>query len=174
MHPHRTGILSVLLLASMQCIAEQPATTLQTLLDKQQIQELLVDYYAQLGSGRSDFGAFYVADGTLDVNGRTAQGKEGIERLYRDSAAATPPRPGTFHMLLSNMKIVVNGNTATADMIWTGINSENVKAEPKLAEQGREHDELVKQDGRWLFRHRVITADAALPAWYDKTYRKRP
>jgi hypothetical protein len=169
----RRFILAVLLFGSAQAFAEQPATTLQTLLDKQQIEELVVDYYAQLGSGRSDFGTFYVADGTLDVNGRTAQGKEGIERLYRDAAAATPPQPGTFHMLLSNMKIVVNGNSATADMIWTGINTENVKAEPKLAEQGREHDELVKQNGRWLFRNRIITADAALPAWYDKTYKKR-
>jgi hypothetical protein len=31
-------------------VAEQPATTLQTLLDKQQIQDLLVDYYANLGN----------------------------------------------------------------------------------------------------------------------------
>ena len=32
-------------------LAEQPATTLQTLLDKQQIQDMLADYYAHLGKG---------------------------------------------------------------------------------------------------------------------------
>jgi hypothetical protein len=40
-------------------------------------------------------------------------------------------------------------------------------------EQGREHDELVKKDGRWLFKRRVITADGGMPNMYDKTYKKR-
>jgi hypothetical protein len=64
-------------------LAEQPATTLTTLLDKQQIQDMLVDYYGQLGAGRSDFGAYYIADGTLNVNGVTGQGEKGIEDLYK-------------------------------------------------------------------------------------------
>jgi SnoaL-like domain len=167
--------LSALLLLGVNSavLAEQPATTLATLLDKAQIQDLIVDYYAQLGTGSSNFGTFYVADGFLDVNGRTAQGKEAIEALYRASAAATPPRPGTFRMVLTNMKVVVNGNTATADMLWTGVNSETLAAPPQVVEQGREHDDLVKQNGRWLFKHRVITADAGLPPWYEKTYKKR-
>lgn len=153
--------------------AEQPATTLGTLLDKAQIQDLLVDYYGQLGAGRDDFGAYYVEDGVLDVNGLVAQGKKPIEDLYKKTAEGTPRRPGTFRMLLTNVKIVVNGSTATADSIWTGINSKTVSAAPEFIEQGREHDELVKKDGRWYFKHRIITSDGGLPAMFEKTYKKR-
>jgi ketosteroid isomerase-like protein len=147
--------------------------TMATLLDRAQIEQMLVDYYAQLGAGRHDFGAYYVDDGTIDVNGLTAQGQKGIEELYKKVAAGTPRRPGTFRMLLTNLKITVNGDTATADAIWTGINSADVKSAPQFVEQGREHDELVKRNGRWLFKHRLITSDGGLPAMFEKTYQKR-
>jgi hypothetical protein len=165
---------ALVLVASVQpARAEHPPTTLTTLLDRAQIEDMLVDYYAQLGAGRHDFGAFFVADGIIDVNGLVAQGQKAIEDLYKKTAEGSPRRPGTFRMLLTNVKIVVNGDTATADCIWTGINSETVKAAPDFVEQGREHDELVKRNGRWYFKHRVITSDGGLPAMYEKSYQKR-
>ncbi len=81
--------------------------------------------------------------------------------------------PGTFRMLITNPKIVVNGNSATADVIWTGIINDAVTAPPRFVEQGREHDELVKTNGQWLIKHRVITADSGLPRMFEKTYIKR-
>jgi hypothetical protein len=161
-----------LVLAAVPAAAEHPAATLQTLLDRAQIEDLLVDYYGQLGTGGHGFGDFYVEDSILDVNGTVAQGKKGIEDLYK-TAGQGPSRPGTFRMLLTNLKIVVNGNSATADVIWTGINSATVKAAPQLIEQGREHDELVKRDGRWYFKHRVITSDGGLPPMFEKNYKPR-
>jgi SnoaL-like domain len=166
-------VAAVLAIGPLALAAPPPALTAATLIDRAQIEDLLVDYYGQLGAGRSDFGTFYVADGVLDVNGLVAQGKQGIEDLYKKTAEGTPSRPGAFRMLLTNIKIVVDANTATADMIWTGINSEKVTAVPQFVEQGREHDELVKRDGRWLFKHRVITSDGGLPAMFEKTYKKR-
>ncbi len=153
--------------------AEHPATTLTTLLDRAQIEDMLVDYYAQLGSGGHNFGAFYVQDGVLDVNGLIAQGQKPIEDLYKKTAEGTPQRRGKFNMLLSNLKIVVNGDSATADVMWTEVNSETVKATPQFIEQGREHDELVKRGGRWYFKRRVITSDGGLPAMFEKTYKPR-
>jgi hypothetical protein len=153
--------------------AEQPATTLATLLDKAQIQDLLVDYYAQFGSGKDDYASFFVEDGILDVNGIVAQGKIGIADLYQNVRRGTPPRKGVFRMMLTNAKIVVDGETATADLLWTGVNSESLSAAPQLTEQGREHDELVKRSGRWYFKHRYITADAGMPQMFEKTYKKR-
>jgi hypothetical protein len=164
---------ALVLTSSAPALAEHPPTTLTTLLDRAQIEDLLVDYYGQLGAGRDDFGAFYVADGVLDVNGLVAQGQKPIEDLYKKVAAGTPRRPGTFRMLLTNLKIVVNGESATADAVWTGVNSETVKAAPQFIEQGREHDDLVKRNGRWYFKHRVITSDGGLPAMFEKTYQKR-
>ena len=162
--------LALVLAASTQSSrAEDAAATLTTLLDRAQIEDMLVDYYGQLGSGRHDFGAYYVEDGVLDVNGLVAQGQQAIEDLYKGLAGREPRRPGTFRMLLTNPKIVVKGDTATADVIWTGVNSESVTATPQLIEQGREHDELVKRHGRWYFKHRVITSDGGMPAMFQKT-----
>lgn len=170
-----SGALAALLLAAAArpALAESPVTTLATLLDRAQIEDLLVDYYGQLGSGRDDFGAFYLEDGVLDVNGLVAQGKKPIEELYRKTAEGTPHRPGTFRMMLTNLKVVVSGTTATADVVWTGVNSREVTAAPEFIEQGREHDELAKRDGRWYFKHRIITSDGGLPAMFVKSYKKR-
>ena len=107
------------------------------------------------------------------MNGTIAQGKKSIEDLYKKTAEGTPPRKGTFRMMLTNLKIVVNGQSAVADVLWTGVNSETVKAAPQLIEQGREHDDLVKRDGRWYFKHRVITSDGGLPTMFEKNYKQR-
>jgi len=165
--------LCVFATALRPAAADSAATTLTMLADRAQIEDLLVAYYGQLGAGRHDFGSYYVADGVLDVNGLVAKGKEPIEELYKKVAQGSPARRGTFRMLLTNPRIVLNGNSATADVIWTGVISETVKATPQFVEQGREHDELVKRDGHWYFKLRVITSDGGLPAMFEKTYKQR-
>jgi hypothetical protein len=149
-------------------LAEQPATTLQTLLDKQQIQDMLVDYYAHLGKGESDFGSYYLPDGVIDVNGLKGQGEAPIKEVYKKIGAGTPKRPGTFRMLLTNVMIMVQDNTATAETLWTGINSPTKAGPPQFVEQGTERDDLVKVNGHWLFKLRVITSNAGLQAMFAK------
>jgi hypothetical protein len=166
-----TAAFALTLAAS--AMAESPPTTLATLIDRAQIEDLLVDYYGQLGGADRDLGAYYVEDGVLDVNGIVSRGKGPIEDLYKRLTQEAPRQPGKFRMLLTNPKIVVKGDTATADVIWTGIRSENPKATPKFVEQGREHDELVKRGGRWYFKYRVITSDGGMPPMFEKTYKER-
>jgi hypothetical protein len=162
-----TGLL--IAMVPVKCvIAEQPATTLQTLLDKQQIQDMLADYYAHLGKGENDFGAYYLSDGTIDVNGLKGQGEAAIKDVYKKIAAGTPKRSGIFRMLLTNVVVVVNGNTAKAETLWTGINSTTIEGPPKFVEQGTERDELVKVNGHWLFKLRIITSNAGRQMMFEK------
>jgi hypothetical protein len=161
------AILLVAVVGVQPAVAEQPATTLQTLLDKQQIQDMLVDYYAHLGKGEEDFGRYYLPDGVINVNGLKGQGEAAIKDVYKKIGAGTPKRPGVFKMLLTNVSIVVNGNTATADTLWTGINSPTISGLPRFAEQGTERDDLVKVNGHWLFKLRVITSNAGRQAMFD-------
>jgi hypothetical protein len=154
--------------AARSAMAEQPATTLQTLLDKQQIQDMLVDYYTHLGAGESDFGAYYLPDGVIDVNGLKGQGEAAITDVYKKIAAGTPKRPGIFRMLLTNVNIVVTGNSAKAETLWTGINSPTKTAPPRFVEQGTERDDVVKVNGRWLFKLRVITSNAGMQQMFVK------
>jgi SnoaL-like domain len=168
------SVALILALSSRPALAEYPVTTLQTLLERTQIEDLIVDYYALLGGGHQhDFGSFFLDDGVLDVNGSVSQGKKAISELY-DKLEQHPALPrGTFHMLITNPKIVVDGESATADVLWTGIINDTITGPPRFVEQGREHDELVKRNGRWYFKHRVITADSGLPAMFEKTYKQR-
>jgi hypothetical protein len=149
-----------LLAPAPRALAEQPATTLQTLLDKQQIQDMLVDYYTNLGKGSSDFGAYYLPDGVINVNGLKGQGPAGIADVYKKVGAGSTKLPGVFKMVLTNVLVVVNGNTAKAETLWTGINSPTIESAPKFVEQGTERDDLVKVNGHWLFKLRVITSNA--------------
>src|SRR5687768_9138330 len=96
----------------------------QVLMDRIAIEDMVTRYYANFGKQDSadDFGAFYTEDAVFDVNGVVAQGREAIEGFYTDTGddEEAPSRQGTFHMMISNPVIDVNGDTATAEFMWTG------------------------------------------------------
>jgi hypothetical protein len=69
-------------------------------------------------------------------------------------------------MLTGNPRITVTGDQATADLIWTGILNESLQTLPRLLQQGTDHTVLVKVDGTWKIKHRVITSLSNMPdAW---------
>jgi uncharacterized protein (TIGR02246 family) len=172
-----TACLAALALAG--CNAElnaelDPET--QALLDKVAIADLLTRYYEGLGGGdAAAFNDYYTEDATFDVNGIVAEGKEEIEAIYAglDDGGEAPATEGTFHMIISNPVIDVDGDTATAKVLWTGIMNADLRSPPTFVEQGREYDRLVKRDGRWLIEKRVVVADSGLPENMVATYDKR-
>ncbi len=168
-----TATALMLALSARPAFAEYPVTTLETLLDRVQIEDMLIEYYGNLGAGHRDFGSFYTEDGVLDVNGVESRGRKAIDDLYAKLERPGLLPRGTLHMLLTNPVIRVNGDSATADVVWTGIISDAVKAPPRFTEQGRERDELVKLGGHWYIKHRSITSDSGLPTMFEKTYKER-
>jgi ketosteroid isomerase-like protein len=149
----------------------------QVLMDRIAIEDMVTRYYANFGKQDSadDFGAFYTEDAVFDVNGVVAQGREAIEGFYTDTGddEEAPSRQGTFHMMISNPVIDVNGDTATAEFMWTGVMNTAIGERPQLWEQGREYDLLVKQDGQWRIKKRTVIADSGLPDRYKATYQPR-
>ena len=164
-----SSLALALCLSATPAFADQPLTTLTTLLDRTQIEDMLVEYYEVLSSGGTDFGSYYTDDAVLDVNGIVARGKGPIRDVYK----TIPQSKGKVHVLLTNPRIVVSGHSATADVIWTEVYSETHQAPPQILEQGREHDELVKRQGRWYLTKRVVTNDGGLPATLEKYYKER-
>jgi hypothetical protein len=179
MTPKAAAILLAVtsLAAAPPALARAPRTTQANLLDRIQIEDLLVDYYQPLGGGgQEDLAAFFTDDGVIDVNGRVYSGHKGIAQAYKDAGAANNGNPtfkGKFNMLMNNPRIVVTGNTATADVIWTGIVTATPKDQPHFAEQGKEHDDLVKVKGEWFIKKRIITSVAGLAPFYQATYKDR-
>ena len=159
--------------------AQSPELT--ALIDRAIIENLMVDYYSHIGNSSFNFGQYFVKDGVLDVNGIVAKGAEEIKALYVSAsggAAAAPPKqdpnappPGMFIMQLTNLKVEVTGNTATADMFWSSVESKTLISPPSVTEYGRDHTEFVKQNGHWLIKRRIVTSGGGMPEGELQSYR---
>jgi hypothetical protein len=169
--------------AKAQVAPARQSPEVTALMDRAVIENLMVDYYSHIGSSSFNFGQYFIKDGVLDVNGIVAKGAEEIKALYvRASggpAASAPkqdpnaPPRGMFNMQLTNLKVEVAGNTATADMFWSSVESKTLISPPSVTEYGRDHTELVKQNGHWLIKHRVVTSGGGMPEGELQSYRNR-
>ncbi len=188
---NRMSVFPVLVLLALVCLATganaqtapaAPSPEVAALIDRAAIKNLMVDYYSHIGNSSFNFGQFFVKDGVLDVNGIVAKGADEIKALYVQasggSAAAPPkqdpnaPPPGMFNMQLTNLKVEVTGNAATADMFWSSVESKTLISPPSVTEYGRDHTELVRQNGRWLIKYRVVTSGGGMPEGELPMYRK--
>jgi hypothetical protein len=175
---HAFAVTTTILLMSLTRPVSAQQVTMETLLDRIQIEDILTRYYYDLSrSNAHELSEYFTEDALLDVDGTIARGRAEIAKLYQGSeanpkeSAPAPARRG--HMLLTNPIIEINGNTATAHVIWTGVMNEGIGKLPQIFEQGREDTELVKQNGKWLIKRRYITADGRMPNRFDKNYKPR-
>ena len=155
--------------------AKAPDPALTKLADRIAVEDLMNDYYANFGgSANEDFAKYYAEDAVFDVNGLVYKGHKEIVGLYDTLGSQGALPAGTFHMLITNPQIAVNGDTATAKFLWTGVMNTAIDAPPHFQEEGREYDLLKKQaDGKWLITKRTVIADSGLPAMFKKTYTPR-
>lgn len=123
--------------------------------DKNAIRELLAVYCFKLDAGlHEEMAALFTPDGTWDTAFGTGTGRDGIiAQLRKIAALSTGPRPRRAH-LTTNIVIELAGDTATARSNWTVI--ENSAAGPRISSGGEYRDQLVKQNGQWLFKYRKI------------------
>ena len=145
--------------------AEQSAqakTTAATMLDRLQIEDLVIEYYSQLGGEKGpDFGNEYLEDGELVLGTRVVKGRAAIKALYAGIKPADPSKPRVrMNVLVNNPRITVTGNTAHGEFIYTGVMVPDPAKAPEVHEQGREIDEFVKVNGEWKIKRRQIINDA--------------
>lgn len=175
---HALAVTTTILLMSLTQPVLAQQVTMETLLDRIQIEDILTRYYYDLSrSNAHELSEYFTEDALLDVDGTISRGHAEIAKLYQrpePDPNAPPAEPrGRGHMLLTNPIIEINGNTATAHVIWTGVMNEGIGKLPQIFEQGREDTELVKQNGKWLIKRRYITADGRMPNRFDKNYKPR-
>ena len=170
------GVLVVgmaILLVSLPAPTAAQQVTMETLLDRIQIEDVLVRYYYDLSMGKAhEMSEYFTEDAMLDVDGTIANGRAAIEKLYGGGPARDASRPSN-HMLLTNPVIEIKGNRAQAHVLWTGVSNKGVGETPSLYEQGREDTELVKVNGKWLISKRYISSDSGLPDRFDQTFKQR-
>jgi hypothetical protein len=175
------GLLCVALTSAPAARAEDKMT-LQSLIDRQQIQDQITRYYYNFGKvDRQAEDSFYAEDGELILGTRHYKGKEGIKQAYNrtpatpptgatpaagaaPAAPAAPPRERTaFNVEIGNPLIVVHGDTATSQVIFTEYRQEKVGDPMKMTTQGKEYATWVKVKGQWLYKTRQIASGSNPP-----------
>ncbi len=159
------GLAFMLAQAPAAGAAEQAMTT-QSVMDRVAIEDLLTRYYNNFGAkGGESFAAFYAPDAELVLGKNSYKGREGIEGAYKAVPQDTPQRKSySFNVLPTNVQIIVHGNTATAQLLFTEIVIDKQGDAPRILTQGREFDHLVKLKGQWLLSKRQIMGAADQPA----------
>ena len=171
-------------LASAPAVHAQDKMTAQSLIDRQLILDQITRYYYNFGKvERQAEESFYAEDGELILGTRHYKGREGIKQAYNrapaaptaaaggapaagavPAAAAAPPRERTaFNDTIDNPLIIVHGDTATSQVIFTEYRQEKVGDPMKMTTQGKEYSTWVKVNGQWLYKTRQIASGSNPP-----------
>ena len=160
--------------------------TAQSLIDRQLILDQITRYYYNFGKvERQAEESFYAEDGELILGTRHYKGREGIKQAYNrapaappagaipaagaapaapSTPAAAPPRERTaFNVTIENPLIIVHGDTATSQVIFTEYRQEKVGDPMKMTTQGKEYATWVKVKGQWLYKTRQIASGSNPP-----------
>lgn len=175
-------VAGLFLLAAMPAVQAAEPITAQTLVDRQMILDQITRYYYNFGtSKRQSEESFYAEDGVLILGTRKYEGREGIKSAYTRAPApaagavtpgagaapapAAPPRERTaFNVTIDNPLIVVRGNTATSQVIFTEYRQEKAGDPMKMTTQGKEYAIWTKVNGQWLYKQRQIAGGSEPPA----------
>ncbi len=178
--------LCVVALASAPAARAEDKMTAQSLIDRQLILDQITRYYYNFGKvDRQSEESFYAEDGELILGTRHYKGKEGIKQAYNRApaappvgaapaagaehpsgaaVAAAPPRERTaFNVAIENPLIIVHGDTATSQVIFTEYRQEKVGDPMKMTTQGKEYATWVKVNGQWLYKTRQIASGSNPP-----------
>ena len=179
--------LTCVALASAPAARAQDKMTAQSLIDRQMILDQITRYYYNFGKAeRQAEESFYAEDGELILGTRHYKGKEGIRQAYNrtpatppagaapqtaaaPAATPAPPRERTaFNVAIENPLIVVHGDTATSQVIYTEYRQDKVGDPMKFTTQGKEYATWVKVNGQWLYKTRQIASGSNPPeGWKD-------
>jgi len=153
-----------LALASAPAARAQDKLTAQSLIDRQLILDQITRYYYNFGKvDRQSEESFYAEDGELILGTRHYKGKEGIKQAYNRAPAAPPRERTAFNVAIENPLIIVHGDTATSQVIFTEYRQEKLGDPMKMTTQGKEYATWVKVNGQWLYKTRQIASGSNPP-----------
>jgi len=168
------------LTTAMPVVQAAEPMTLQSLIDRQLILDQITRYYYNFGkSERQTEESFYAEDGVLILGTRKYEGREGIKSAYTrapapaaagaGAAPAAPPRErSAFNVTIDNPLIIVHGDTATSQVIFTEYRQEKAGDPMKMTTQGKEYAIWTKVNGQWLYKQRQIAGGSEPPAGWKE------
>src|SRR5689334_9879924 len=132
--------------------------------DRAEIENLSNRYMVAVDAGDIEtVMSTWAEDGVLDWVGGVENGKAAIRKAmsnFGGARAVTIPegatsRPRTHHQIINHV-IDVNGNTAKTVAYWFAMTNNTPQKDVQLLYFGHYEDELVKVNGKWLFKKRKV------------------
>lgn len=132
--------------------------------DRAQIENLSNRYMIAVDAGDIEtVMSTWHEDGVLEwVNG-IERGKDAIRRAMSNFGGArrvdipegAASRPRTRHHIINHV-IDVDGDTARTIAYWFALTNNTPQKDVQLLYMGHYEDELVRVNGKWLFKHRKV------------------
>jgi ketosteroid isomerase-like protein len=133
--------------------------------DRAEIENLSARYMVAVDAGDIEtVMAAWAEDGVLDWVRGVENGKAAIRKAMSGFGGAavtgTLPKDAStrqrMHHHILNHVIDVNGNTAKTVAYWFALTNNTPQKDVQLLYFGHYEDELVKENGRWLFKKRKV------------------
>lgn len=158
------GVAYCLALAFSPAARAQDVTA-KTLVDRAQIHDLITRYYYNFGNENPEsFPNFYADDAELILGATHYKGRDEIAKAYQRAGEDSPIQNAySFNVTIGNPLIVVHGNTASAQLIFTEFLIEKQGDAPRVRTQGREYSTFVKVNGQWRYKTRQIKGGTEPP-----------
>ncbi|MGH9740386.1 MAG: nuclear transport factor 2 family protein [Candidatus Acidiferrales bacterium] len=134
--------------------------------DRAQIEILMWNYVRALDTFNADaYAATYTADGQFGTGKNAVKGREALKKMISDlkkrgdeEAAKGQTRQPMYHMLMNGYLSFPDANHAHMEAYWQTVFGQVGKNVPvRVADAGREVDDLVRVNGRWLIKLRDVT-----------------
>jgi 3-phenylpropionate/cinnamic acid dioxygenase small subunit len=140
---------------------ETLAARLGRLEDIEEIRALFLRYADCLDA--NDFAGYaglFASDGELLAQLGAAVGPAAIQALLEErlGTAIAKARAVSFHVI-SNPVIEVDGDRATARVLWSYLTQRAEDPHPILIQAGHYTDDLRRENGRWKIARHAITRD---------------
>lgn len=132
--------------------------------DRAEIEDLMARYlFAMDYNDFEAYGATFTEDGELEFASGATTGRDNIKataRQFKEQIGefykAADGSPATLRHVLAHSAIRVEGDRAWGRSLWFEMANDGPEGALKMGTFGIYEDELVKQDGRWLFSKRRI------------------
>jgi hypothetical protein len=132
--------------------------------DRAEIENLSNKYMVAVDAGDIEtVMSTWAEDGVLDWVGGVENGKAAIRKAMSNFGGARPvnipegatSRPRTRHQIINHV-IDVTGNTAKTTAYWFALTNNTPQKDVQLLYFGHYEDDLVKVNGKWLFKKRKV------------------
>jgi uncharacterized protein (TIGR02246 family) len=139
--------------------------TLREIRDRAEIEALMWKYVRALDTNDPDaYAAVYTEDGQFGAGANATKGRAALHKMVADmragreaAAAKGEKRPPMFHVISNSHIQFLDKDRVQYQAYWMTVFGANGQdTPPRVAAAGRELDELVRVNGKWLIKNRNV------------------